>query len=46
MVILELMDAPAGIGHKNWKDMSQRMLNVMMPDTDVPIHKHSEGPDF
>ena len=34
-------DAPAGIGHENWKDMSQRILNVMMPDTDVPIHKHS-----
>lgn len=34
-------DAPAGVGHENWKDMSQRILNVMMPDTDVPIHKHS-----
>ena len=36
-------DTPAGIGHENWKDMSQRILNVMMPDTDMPIHKHSEG---
>ena len=34
-------DPPAGIGHENWKDMSQRILNVMMPDTDVQIHKHS-----
>ena len=32
-------DAPAGIGHENWKDMSQRILNVMMPDTDVPMKK-------
>lgn len=30
-------DAPAGIGHENWKDMSQRILNVMMPDTDLPL---------
>lgn len=34
-------DAPAGVGHDNWKDQSQRILNVMMPDTEVPIHKHS-----
>ena len=34
-------DAPAGVGHVNWKDQSQRILNVMMPDTVVPIHKHS-----
>lgn len=34
-------DAPAGVGHDNWKDQSQRILNVMMPDTVVPIHKHS-----
>lgn len=38
-------DAPAGVGHENWKDMSQRLLNVMMPDTDVPIHKHSYAED-
>lgn len=38
-------DAPAGVGHENWKDMSQRILNVMMPDTDVPIHKHSYAED-
>ena len=24
-----------------WTDTSQRILNVMMPDTQVPIHKHS-----
>ena len=35
-------DAPAGIGHENWKDMSQRMLNVLMTDTVVPIHRHTE----
>ena len=34
-------DAPAGVGHDNWTDQSQRILNVMMPDTVVPIHKHS-----
>lgn len=26
---------------KGWSDTSQRILNVMMPDTEVPIHKHS-----
>ena len=36
-------DVPASVGHENWKDMSQRILNVMMPDTDVPIHKHSHS---
>ena len=35
-------DAPAGIGHENWKDMSQRMINVLMTDTVVPIHRHTE----
>ena len=25
-----------------WLDMSQRMLNVMMKDTVIPIHRHSE----
>jgi cupin fold WbuC family metalloprotein len=34
--------APAGVGHENWKDMSQRMLNVLMTDTVVPIHRHTE----
>lgn len=26
----------------NWKDCSQRMLNVMMKDTVIPIHRHTE----
>ena len=25
-----------------WKDMSQRILNVMMADTEIPIHRHRE----
>lgn len=25
-----------------WHDMSQRMLNVLMPDTVIPIHRHTE----
>ena len=35
-------DPPAGIGHENWKEMSQRILNVMMPDTDMPIGDSAE----
>ena len=26
----------------SWRDVSQRMLNVMMKDTVIPIHRHSE----
>lgn len=26
----------------SWQDTSQRMLNVMMKDTVIPIHRHSE----
>lgn len=26
----------------SWEDMSQRMLNVMMKDTVIPIHRHTE----
>lgn len=26
----------------SWRDTSQRMLNVMMKDTVIPIHRHSE----
>ena len=26
----------------SWRDTSQRMLNVMMKDTMIPIHRHSE----
>ena len=25
-----------------WADMSQRMLNVLMTDTVIPIHRHTE----
>ena len=31
------MDTDSG-----WKDTSQRMLNVMMKDTVIPIHRHAE----
>lgn len=27
---------------EGWEDMSQRMLNVLMPDTVIPIHRHPE----
>lgn len=27
---------------QGWKDTSQRMLNVMMKDTVIPIHRHRE----
>ena len=26
----------------DWRDCSQRMLNVMMADTMIPIHRHTE----
>ena len=29
-------------GHVEWKDQSQRMLNVLMTDTVIPIHRHTE----
>ena len=25
-----------------WEDSSQRMLNVLMPDTIIPIHRHND----
>ena len=25
-----------------WSDMSQRMINVLMPETVIPIHRHPE----
>lgn len=31
------MDSDSG-----WRDTSQRMLNVMMKDTVIPIHRHAE----
>lgn len=33
---------PVGIGGSEWKDQSQRMLNVLMADTVIPIHRHTE----
>ena len=27
---------------ESWTDMSQRILNVLMPDTVIPIHRHNE----
>jgi len=36
-------DADSGNqGTTEWKDTSQRMLNVMKKDTVIPIHRHSE----
>lgn len=35
-------DAPAGVGSSEWADQSQRMLNVLMTDTVIPIHRHME----
>lgn len=29
-------------GDVDWQDMSQRMLNVLMPETVIPIHRHPE----
>ena len=26
----------------NWEDMSQRILNVLMLDTEIPIHRHND----
>ena len=27
---------------ESWTDMSQRILNVLMPDTVIPIHRHNK----
>lgn len=38
-------DGGKPVGHDEdpeWKDMSQRMLNVLMPETVIPIHRHNE----
>jgi cupin fold WbuC family metalloprotein len=35
-------DAPVGIGATEWSDQSQRMLNVLMTDTVIPVHRHTE----
>ena len=29
-------------GDEPWRDMSQRMINVLMRETVIPIHRHSE----
>ena len=29
-------------GNVDWKDQSQRMLNVLMTDTVIPIHRHND----
>ena len=31
-----------GVGCVEWKDQSQRMLNVLMTDTVIPIHRHND----
>ena len=33
---------PVGVGNEGWKDQSQRMLNVLMTDTVIPIHRHND----
>ena len=30
------------VGTVEWKDQSQRMLNVLMADTVIPIHRHND----
>ena len=35
-------DVRGGAGNVEWKDQSQRMLNVLMSDTVIPIHRHND----
>lgn len=35
---------PVGVGNEGGKDQSQRMLNVLMTDTVIPIHRHNDVP--
>lgn len=35
-------DLRTSVEEEGWKDMSQRMLNVLMADTVIPIHRHAE----
>ena len=35
-------EEPVGVGSEEWTDQSQRMLNVLMTDTVIPIHRHNE----
>lgn len=35
-------DVKGQAGNVEWKDQSQRMLNVLMTDTVIPIHRHND----
>ena len=35
-------DVKECVGNVEWKDQSQRMLNVLMTDTVIPIHRHND----
>ena len=35
-------DVQGDAGNVEWKDQSQRMLNVLMTDTVIPIHRHND----
>ena len=35
-------DLRTSVDEKDWSDMSQRILNVLMKDTVIPIHRHME----
>ena len=35
-------DVKCQAGNVEWKDQSQRMLNVLMTDTVIPIHRHND----
>lgn len=35
-------DLRTSVEERDWRDMSQRMLNVLMADTVIPIHRHVE----
>lgn len=38
----QAMEITSNDNSEPWKDMSQRMLNVLLPETKPPIHKHSK----
>lgn len=35
-------DVKGRAGNVEWKDQSQRMLNVLMTDTVIPVHRHND----
>jgi len=35
-------DVKGQAGNVEWKDQSQRMLNVLMSDTIIPVHRHND----